>query len=152
MRDIEAVEGAIDPLERGTSASGRAAKALLNLVNLWQVIALMSSRCQNAVSQQLALRLDDPSGRSRRISCAWVTRQKRVVFFHAKVNSSQMSVSTTQIVGRQAMASLAFLARGARLLDRTAWWQSPWSTDDHLQVPHRLPRSATPDFATTWNE
>ena len=77
---------------------------------------------------------------------------KRVVFVHAKVNSSQMSVSAMQIVGRQAMASLAFMARGARLQDRTAWWQSPWSTDDHQQVPHRVLRSGKPDLATTWNE
>ncbi len=77
---------------------------------------------------------------------------RRVVFIHAKVNNSQMSVSAMQIVGRQAMASLAFMARGARLMDRTAWWQSPWSTDDHQQVPHRLLRAATPDLATTWNE
>jgi hypothetical protein len=77
---------------------------------------------------------------------------RRVVFVHAKVNSSQMSVSAMQIVGRQAMASLAFMARGARLLDRTAWWQSPWSTDDHLQVPHRILKSASPDLTTTWNE
>ena len=77
---------------------------------------------------------------------------RRVVFLHAKVNNSQMSVSAMQIVGRQAMASLAFMARGARLMDRTAWWQSPWSTDDHQQVPHRLLRAATPDLATTWNE
>lgn len=77
---------------------------------------------------------------------------RRVVFVHAKVNSSQMSVSAMQIVGRQAMASLAFMARGARLPDRTTWWQSPWSTDDHRPVPHRLLRSATPDLATTWNE
>lgn len=77
---------------------------------------------------------------------------RRVVFIHAKVNSSQMSVSAMQIVGRQAMASLAFMARGARLLDRTAWWQTPWSTDDHQQVPHRLLKSATTDLATTWNE
>ncbi|SFR71371.1 hypothetical protein SAMN05428960_0377 [Mitsuaria sp. PDC51] len=38
MKDIEAIERAIDPLQHGTSASGRAAKALLNLVNLWPVI------------------------------------------------------------------------------------------------------------------
>ena len=77
---------------------------------------------------------------------------RRVVFIHAEVNNRQMSVSAMQIVGRQAMASLAFMARGARLMDRTAWWQSPWSTDDHQQVPHRLLKSATPDLATTWNE
>lgn len=77
---------------------------------------------------------------------------RRVVFVHAKVNSSQMSVSSMQIVGRQAMASLAFMARGARLQDRTAWWRSPWSTDDRLKVPHRLLRSATPDLTSTWNE
>ena len=77
---------------------------------------------------------------------------RRVVFVHAKVNNSSMSVSAMQIVGRQAMASLAFLARGARLQDRSIWWASPWSTDDHRQVPHRVLRSSTPNLAATWGE
>lgn len=77
---------------------------------------------------------------------------RRVVFVHAKVNNSTMSVSAMQIVGRQAMASLAFMARGARLKDRSTWWASPWSTDDHRQVPHRVLRSTHPDIAGTWGE
>lgn len=77
---------------------------------------------------------------------------RRVVFVHAKVNNSTMSVSAMQIVGRQAMASLAFMARGARLQDRSTWWASPWSTDDHRQVSHRVLKSATPNLATTWGE
>ena len=77
---------------------------------------------------------------------------RRVVFVHAKVNDSLMSVSAMQIVGRQAMASLAFMARGARLQDRSAWWTSPWSTDDHRQIPHRVLRSTNPNLAATWGE
>ncbi|WP_255484694.1 DEAD/DEAH box helicase [Duganella sp. 1224] len=77
---------------------------------------------------------------------------RRVVFVHAKVNDSTMSVSSMQIVGRQAMASLAFMARGARLKDRATWWASPWSTDDLRQVPHRVLRSSNPDLAATWGE
>lgn len=38
LRDVEDIERAIDPLQHGTSAAGRAAKALLNLVNLWPTI------------------------------------------------------------------------------------------------------------------
>lgn len=77
---------------------------------------------------------------------------RRVVFVHAKVNDNSMSVSAMQIVGRQAMASLAFIARGARLQDRSVWWASPWSTDDHRQVPHRILRSSSPNLAATWAE
>ncbi|WP_307616878.1 hypothetical protein [Variovorax boronicumulans] len=77
---------------------------------------------------------------------------RRVVFVHAKGNDNSMSVSAMQIVGRQAMASLAFIARGARLQDRSGWWASPWSTDDHRQVPHRILRSSSPNVAATWAE
>lgn len=77
---------------------------------------------------------------------------RRVVFVHAKVNDNSMSVSAMQIVGRQAMASLAFIARGARLQDRSTWWSSPWSTDDYRQVPHRVLRSSNPNLQVTWGE
>jgi hypothetical protein len=38
LKDVAAIECAIEPLQHGTSAAGRAAKALLNLVNLWPTI------------------------------------------------------------------------------------------------------------------
>jgi hypothetical protein len=38
LNDIKTIEQAIHPLENGTSAAGRAAKALLNMVNLWPVL------------------------------------------------------------------------------------------------------------------
>lgn len=38
LKDIQAVEQALDPLENGTPAGGRALKALANLVNLWPVV------------------------------------------------------------------------------------------------------------------
>ncbi|WP_272929850.1 MULTISPECIES: XopX family type III secretion system effector [Xanthomonas translucens group] len=37
-RDIRAVEKALDPLENGTPATGRALKSLVNLVNTWPVL------------------------------------------------------------------------------------------------------------------
>lgn len=77
---------------------------------------------------------------------------RRVVFVHAKVNDNLMSVGAMQVVGRQAMASLAFMARGAHLQDRSTWWSSPWLTDDHRAVHHRLLKSSSRDLATTWSE
>lgn len=77
---------------------------------------------------------------------------RRVVFVHAKVNDNRMSLNAMQIVGRQAVASLAFMARGARLHDRAAWWATPWSTDDHRQVPHRVLKAVDPSFTASWNE
>lgn len=38
LKDIEAIEQAIKPLKHGTSATGRAVKALANLVNLWPIV------------------------------------------------------------------------------------------------------------------
>ncbi len=38
LKDIAAIEHAIHPLENGTSARGRAIKALMNMVNLWPAI------------------------------------------------------------------------------------------------------------------
>jgi hypothetical protein len=38
LRDIKTIEQAIHPLENGTSAAGRIAKALANMVNLWPVL------------------------------------------------------------------------------------------------------------------
>ena len=77
---------------------------------------------------------------------------RRVVFVHAKVNNNRMSLNAMQIVGRQAVASLAFMARGSRLEDRTAWWATPWSTDDHRQVQHRILKAATPTLVYAWSE
>lgn len=38
LKDIKTIEQALNPLENGTSAAGRAVKALLNMVNLWPVL------------------------------------------------------------------------------------------------------------------
>ncbi len=38
LSDIEAVEKALDPLEKGTPAAGRALKSLANLVNAWPLL------------------------------------------------------------------------------------------------------------------
>lgn len=38
LADVAAIEQAIQPLEHGTSAAGRAAKAVANMVNLWPVV------------------------------------------------------------------------------------------------------------------
>ncbi|MCT8280788.1 XopX family type III secretion system effector [Xanthomonas translucens] len=38
LSDIQAVEKALDPLEKGTPASGRALKSLVNLVNAWPLL------------------------------------------------------------------------------------------------------------------
>jgi hypothetical protein len=38
LKDITTIEQALNPLENGTSAAGRAGKALLNMVNLWPVL------------------------------------------------------------------------------------------------------------------
>jgi superfamily II DNA or RNA helicase len=75
----------------------------------------------------------------------------KVVLIHAKVNDTKLSLNAMQIVGRQAQASLAWMVRGRREASRAKWWGSPWSTDDLQQVPHRILRSATLDFDTTWS-
>ncbi|KTF29589.1 type III secretion system effector protein, partial [Xanthomonas translucens pv. translucens] len=38
LSDIQAVEKALDPLEKGTPAAGRALKSLVNLVNAWPLL------------------------------------------------------------------------------------------------------------------
>lgn len=38
LEDVKAIEQAVQPLEHGTSAAGRAVKAVANLVNLWPVV------------------------------------------------------------------------------------------------------------------
>lgn len=74
----------------------------------------------------------------------------KVVLVHAKVNDSQLSLNAMQIVGRQALASLAWMVRGRREASRAQWWTSPWSTDDKQQISHRILRSADPDLDATW--
>jgi len=62
----------------------------------------------------------------------------RVVFIHAKVNDNELSLNAMQIVGRQALASLAWMVRGRRGENRARWWRSPWSTDDKRSVTSRV--------------
>lgn len=76
--------------------------------------------------------------------------EQRVVFVHAKVNDSSMSLNSMQVVGRQAQASLPFMVRGSRLPNRATWWTSPWSTDDSRQVTHRILRATTNDLNAVW--
>ncbi|MGE4049959.1 MAG: DEAD/DEAH box helicase [Piscinibacter sp.] len=76
----------------------------------------------------------------------------RVVFVHAKVNDTQFSLNSVQVVGRQALAGLAFMTRGHRDLKRADWWASPWSTDDtpHRLVKHRILVSTENTPVGTW--
>lgn len=68
---------------------------------------------------------------------------KRVVFIHAKVGDSQLSLNAMQAVGRQAQAGISVLTSGTSFAERATWWTSPWSMDDGRQVTRRILKSRT---------
>jgi hypothetical protein len=75
----------------------------------------------------------------------------KVVFLHAKVGDSMLSLNAMQIVGRQAQAGISFMVRGSAYPERAAWWRSPWMTDDGTQVTKRILRSpAGANLENTW--
>lgn len=77
---------------------------------------------------------------------------RRVVFVHAKVGESILSLNAMQIVGRQAQAGISTMVRGSALPNRAGWWRSPWTTDDGTQISKRILRSsAGAGPAATWD-
>jgi superfamily II DNA or RNA helicase len=120
-------------------------------------LASLSARPIRANDAALASELDtfdivvcDDGGKERADFMLVSEDPPRVVFVHAKVNDTAFSLNSMQIVGRQALAGLAFMTRGHRDLDRATWWESPWQTDDHLAIPHRILRSKDHDLVKTW--
>jgi hypothetical protein len=75
---------------------------------------------------------------------------RRVVFVHAMVNDSEMSLNAMQIVGRQAQAGISFMTRGPGFASRAAWWMTPWSMDDGRQVSRRVLKGASTDLNSAW--
>lgn len=94
----------------------------------------------------------DDGGRERADFMLVSENPPRVVFIHAKVNDTAFSLNSMQIVGRQALAGLAFMTRGHRDVTRASWWDSPWQTADHRAVAHRILRSTEPDHVRTWSK
>lgn len=75
---------------------------------------------------------------------------RRVVFVHAKVNDSKMSLNAMQVVGRQAQAGLPFMLKHTVIDSREAWWATAWSTDDNRQISNRTLRSSASPGEATW--
>jgi hypothetical protein len=92
----------------------------------------------------------DDGGKERADFMLVSEQLKRVVFVHAKVNDSQFSLNSVQVVGRQALAGLAFMTRGYRDTGRADWWDSAWKTDGTRTVSQRILVSPKRSHVATW--